>query len=30
MAVAIEPLAGAVARIRAAGSELTSVKRIEA
>ena len=29
MAVAIEPLAGAVARIRAAGSELTSVKRIE-
>jgi len=28
MAVAIEPLAGAVARIRAAGSELQSVKRI--
>jgi len=28
MAVAIEPLAGAVARIRAAGSELTGVKRI--
>ena len=30
MAVAIEPLAGAVARIRAAGSELRSVKRIAA
>ena len=30
MAVAIEPVADAVVRIRAAGSELTSVKRLEA
>jgi cell wall-associated NlpC family hydrolase len=29
MAVAIEPLAGAIARIREAGSEITSVRRID-
>jgi hypothetical protein len=28
MAVAIEPLAGAVARIRSGGNEVTSVRRI--
>ncbi len=28
MAVAIEPIAGAVARIQAAGSEVTGVRRI--
>jgi hypothetical protein len=27
MAVAVEPIAGAIARIRAAGSEITSVRR---
>ena len=29
MAVAIEPIAEAIARIRAAGSEVTSVRRLE-
>jgi hypothetical protein len=28
MAVAIEPIAAAVARIRSAGSEITSIRRI--
>jgi hypothetical protein len=30
MAVAIEPIADAIARIRAAGSEVTSVRRLDA